>query len=224
MSLLLHIDTAVDAASVCLSDDTRVLAHLRNDQPRESAGWLQPAIKQLLEQAGCTLPQLSAISVSAGPGSYTGLRVGMASAKGLCYALQIPLITISTLEMMTAAARRMLPEVTVFCPMIDARRMEVFTAIYNREYELLMPPQAMILDEKIAASLLVHGDICFFGNGSDKLKPLVTGSAATFATVLAGASDLVVPASERFAKQAFADLAYAEPFYIKAFYTTQSGT
>lgn len=224
MSLLLHIDTAVDAASVCLSDDTRVLAQLRNDQPRESAAWLQPAIQQLVQDAGCSLYQLSAISVSAGPGSYTGLRVGMASAKGLCYALQIPLITISTLEMMTVAARAVLPEIQVFCPMIDARRMEVFTAVYNRECQPLLAPQAMILDTETAGSLLAYGDICFFGNGSDKLKPLIVGAAALFAPVVAGASSLVEPAFEKFSKQVFADLAYAEPFYIKAFYTTQTGT
>ena len=146
----------MEAASICLSQDAEIIAEVRNEQSREGAAWLQPAIKDLFAAKGLKLQQLEAISVSAGPGSYTGLRVGMASAKGLCYALQVPLIAISTLEMMTAAATRVVDADVLFCPMIDARRMEVFTGIYNRKGDVLLPPQNMILDEAPFAYKDIH--------------------------------------------------------------------
>lgn len=224
MSLILHIDTAVEAASICLSQGDEILAEAHNPQSRESASWLQPAIKQLMAESGHSLQQLHAISVSAGPGSYTGLRVGMASAKGLCYALNIPLITIGTLEMMTAAALKVIADDLLFCPMIDARRMEVFTAMYNRNMECVLPPQNIILEEHSFSEWLRQSRICFFGNGSTKFKPLLNAGAASFATVHSGARDLVGLAKKQYQAGVFADIAYTEPFYVKAFYTTKNKT
>ncbi len=221
MSLILHIDTAVDAASICLSENETIVAEAGNAQPRESAAWLQPAIQRLFADCGRTLQQLSAISVSAGPGSYTGLRVGMASAKGLCYAIRIPLIAVNTLEQMTSAAVQAVSGNMLFCPLIDARRMEVFTALYNRNIECALQPQNMVLDEKSFTEWLQQGPVCFFGNGSDKLKEVLKHEAARFATVQHSAAHLVPIAYQKYKAGAFSDLAYTEPFYIKAFYTTQ---
>jgi tRNA threonylcarbamoyladenosine biosynthesis protein TsaB len=221
VNLILHIDTAVDAASICLSDGDVVIAEKSNAQARESAAWLQPAIKQLLADCNQSLQQLKAVSVSAGPGSYTGLRVGMASAKGLCYALQIPLITVGTLEVMTAAALQTVSANMLFCPLIDARRMEVFTAMYNRNMQCVLQPQNMVLNEESFEYWLQQGPICFFGNGSIKLRDILKHDAAHFAAVQHSAVHLVLLACNKYRAGAFSDLAYAEPLYIKAFYTTQ---
>lgn len=221
MSLILHIDTAVDTASICLTEDENVIGEDTNANSRESASWLQPAIRKMVIAKGFSLQQLKAVSVSAGPGSYTGLRVGMASAKGLCFALNIPLITVGTLEVMTQAAVQVTNEPGIFCPLIDARRMEVFTGLYNRNIQCVLPPQNMILDEHSFSDRLSQQPIIFFGNGSEKLKGLLHHQSAKFIDVSHNATSLAPLALQRFRQQEFADLAYAEPFYIKAFYTTQ---
>src|SRR5687767_1657626 len=129
MALILNIDTAMELASICLSDEKEVLSFSENRDQKDHAGWLQPAIKQVMDDAGFSLSELAAIAVTSGPGSYTGLRVGLSSAKGLCFALKLPLITVNTLEAMAQAVPS--EAAALRCPMIDARRMEVFTAIYD---------------------------------------------------------------------------------------------
>lgn len=223
MSLILNIDTAVAGASIALSQNDRVLAFASNEAAKESAGWLQPAIRELMAGSGFSLAALDAIAVSAGPGSYTGLRVGMASAKGLCYALNKPLIAISTLEAMAAAAIKQVPEVQWFCPMIDARRMEVFTAIYNRDLQVIVAPHNLVLDAVSFAEQLAKQQICFLGNGSDKFKPLVAAEKGVFVSMALDATQIAALAYQRYVTGDFADLAYTEPFYIKAFYSTQTG-
>lgn len=221
MSLLLHIDTAVDAASVCISRNDEVVALAHNAQPRESAAWLQPAIRRLMQEHDLRMDQLEAVSVSAGPGSYTGLRVGMATAKGLCYALKIPLIAINTLEQMTTAA---LPQVAepdaLLCPMIDARRMEVFTAIYNRVYQPLLSPTNLVVQEGSFDQWLASNIFYIFGNGSDKVKHLMESENVRHISNVTTAETLVPIAFQRFVGCRFDDLAYTEPFYVKDFYTT----
>ena len=183
----------------------------------ESASWIHTAIAQALQEASLSLKEVSAVAVSAGPGSYTGLRVGMATAKGLCFALGIPLITINTLHMMAVAA---LEEPTrLLCPMIDARRMEVFTGVYTKKLEEVLPAQALILQPDSFAALLEEDSITFFGNGSAKFQALQSHPHAFFKTITADASHLAVLASRAFEEQKFADLAYSEPFYGKAFFS-----
>src|SRR5689334_17760726 len=127
MSLVLNIDTAVETASICLSEDRKILQVSINENQKDHAAWLSVAIQNMMINAGYRLNQLHAIGITIGPGSYTGLRVGLSAAKGLCYALNIPLITIGTLEMMAFAAKD--EPADLLCPLIDARRMEVFTAL-----------------------------------------------------------------------------------------------
>lgn len=218
MSLILCIDTAVQDASICLAKDGQAMAWSINKQQNESAAWLQPAIQKLVAEQNISLQQLDAIAVSYGPGSYTGLRVSMASAKGLCYALSIPLITVSTLQMMAAAAIE--EKSDLLCPMIDARRQEVFTALYDRNLREVLPPQALILEAAFFEDWLVNNTITFFGNGSTKFQPLLQHPNARFAIVDASAVHLASLAHESFLQQAFADVAYCEPFYGKAFYST----
>lgn len=220
MALILHIDTAVQSASVCLGRDGIAGQTAISQTDRDAAGWLHPAIQRLLQQSGTEISQLEAVAVSAGPGSYTGLRVGMATAKGLCYALDIPLIAVNTLRMMAAAAAKVCTAVDLLCPMIDARRMEVFTALYKPSLEEFSPTESLILAADSFTPILQHHRIAFFGNGSEKFQSLARHSNASFAAVTAGAADAVTSAADDFAKGRFADLAYAEPFYGKSFHST----
>ncbi len=220
MGVLLHIDTAVQGASLCISVHENIIAFSQNEHTKEGAGWIHVAFDELMKKAGITLQQLEAISISAGPGSYTGLRVGMAAAKGLCYALNIPIISISTLKMMAAAAP--LNHSALLCPMIDARRMEVFTALYDKDLNVIISPHNLILTADSFATYLKDHQILFFGNGSEKFSSLQLHPNAMFMNVEATAKNLVPLANKLFMEKNFNDLAYAEPFYGKEFYSHAS--
>ena len=217
VSWILHIDTAVQTASICLAKNEESIAIKINSSQNDHASWLQPAIVSMLEEHDVAIKNLNAIAVSAGPGSYTGLRVGMATAKGLCYALQIPLILISTLKMMAVSALK--EKTDFFCPMIDARRMEVFTAVFDQSLNEMEAPHNKILSESSFQNLLDRGQIVFFGNGSIKFKALVTHPNAVFKTIETNAMHMTGLANEKMIKREFADLAYSEPFYSKEFYS-----
>ncbi|HEX6332770.1 MAG TPA: tRNA (adenosine(37)-N6)-threonylcarbamoyltransferase complex dimerization subunit type 1 TsaB [Flavisolibacter sp.] len=218
MSYILHIDTAVTSASVCLSDDQVLLEELVNPEMKDHAAWLHPAIRQLLADNHIRMEQLSAIAVGAGPGSYTGLRVGMAAVKGLCFALGIPMITIPTLKMMAAAA---IDEKTggLLCPMIDARRQEVFTAVFDQNLLEIRKTGNMILDPDSFSETLEKDCITFFGNGSRKFQQLTRHTNASFAQINATARHMIQLSFSDFTSNNFADTAYAEPQYGKEFYT-----
>jgi tRNA threonylcarbamoyladenosine biosynthesis protein TsaB len=216
MAYILNIDTAIDIASICISKDDQVINISINKNQKDHAAWIQPAIKELVISSGITLRDIQAVAVSIGPGSYTGLRIGLSTAKGLCYALNIPLIAIGTLDMMAEAGLR--DEVDLICPMIDARRMEVFTAIYNKNMEKVMPPEAVILDQYFVADLLNKNRILFYGNGSNKLKYLIHHTNAIFDNIEINSSLLVNISNKRLRDSDFNGLAYAQPMYIKNFY------
>jgi tRNA threonylcarbamoyladenosine biosynthesis protein TsaB len=225
MSLILNIDTATEKAGIALTQDGRVFGTAVNDQQKDHAAWIQVAIRDLLESTGYKMKDLKAVAVTAGPGSYTGLRVGMASAKGICYALQIPLITGNTLRVMAYAAIEQLKSLAVekklwLCPMIDARRMEVFAAVYDDGLQVIMPPAALVLEDVSFKEQLNNHRIVFFGNGSDKWKPVCSHPNAMFREwELLLAPSLGKLATERFSAEKFADLAYEIPVYLKEFYT-----
>jgi tRNA threonylcarbamoyladenosine biosynthesis protein TsaB len=163
------------------------------------------------------LNQLDAIAISAGPGSYTGLRVGMATAKGLCYALKKPLIAINTLKMMANAA---LPASTnLLCPMIDARRMEVFTAVYDGELREVRPYSNLILQPESFSDLLENQTISFFGNGSAKFQAILRHSNAVFVKIEASALNMAGLSHSSFVRGNFTELAYSQPFYGKDFHS-----
>jgi len=223
MSLILNIDTATEIAQVSIARDGVVLKDAVNKDSKEHAAFVQPAIKNIMALAGITLAEIDAIAVMAGPGSYTGLRVGMASAKGLCYALNKPLLAINTLESMAmavvmAADRE---EKKLLCPMIDARRSEVFTAIYDLSLNILLEPQAIILDENSYVGLLNEHPVVFFGNGSDKWKTICKHPNAEFQCVNIDSAAMAFLSFKRFSDKIpkFSDPAYLEPLYIKEFYT-----
>lgn len=183
---------------------------------RDSAGWIHTAIRDLLLENRVSLNCLDAIAVSAGPGSYTGLRVGMATAKGLCFAAGLPLISLDTLQSMAAAALSE-PE-RLLCPMIDARRMEVFTAVYDRDLRAVMPYRPLVLEGSSFSELLDQEPVLFIGNGSPKFRAICAHPNALFRDITVHAGHLAPLALAHFERKFFADLAYAEPFYGKAFF------
>ena len=227
MSLLLNIDTATEHASVCLSNDSSVLGMIESSEHKNHASFIQPAIQELMANSGHTLKDLDAVAVTAGPGSYTGLRVGMASAKGICFALDKPLILVNTLEVMAQsivsflAASQTIPyPSTLLCPLIDARRMEVFTAVYNLSLEEIAPPYALIVDETSFTVDEYPKPVIFSGSGQLKLQGVINHAKASFLHIQHNASDLALRSLIAFQAGQFADLAYAEPLYVKAFFDT----
>jgi tRNA threonylcarbamoyladenosine biosynthesis protein TsaB len=223
MALLLNIDTATEFASVGFSRDGHLLEMTTNDAQKEHAAFLQPAIGDLAKRLGISLKTLDAIALTIGPGSYTGLRVGLSSAKGLAYALHKPLVPVGTLEVMAHAAMRALsgPEPDApyaFCPMIDARRDEVFTAIFDAEGRALMEPRALILTSGIFDPYLANNTLIFSGTGSLKWKTAFSGTGGVFSNVQHSVRDLGWLAEKRFAAGQLGDLAYLQPLYLKDFY------
>lgn len=220
MSLILNIHTASEKAHVSFAKDGLLLASLSNESQKEHAAFLQTVIQQLCKTTATHLSEIDAVAVTAGPGSYTGLRVGMASAKGLCYALKKPLITMSTLEILTVSAMELFPDTAdavLFCPMMDARRMEVFTAVYQKDLSVCMTPCAMILDEHSFEKELLKNKILFFGSGSGKWKVICNNTNASFAQVEILPQSMCRHSNTLFLRNNFADLAYSEPFYLKEF-------
>ena len=225
MALILSIDTALEQASVCISEDAEVLAVKKNSTQTDHAAWIQVAISHLFAETERQMNQLSAVAVSAGPGSYTGLRVGMATAKGICYALGIPLITESTLLLIAQRVKREIAITglhsypVLICPMIDARRMEVFTILYDLDFNEQAPATAMILEEGAFATILQSHVVVFCGNGSKKWQHLCIHGNAIFVDVQQNVADLAEIAAKKLKDRDFGDLAYTEPAYLKNVYT-----
>lgn len=221
MPLLLNIDTATEHASVCISDGEKVLGLIESREQKNHASFVQPAIATLSSQTGIALKNIDAVSVTAGPGSYTGLRVGLASAKGICYATQKPLLLVNTLEVMARALQNSTgtqDAKTLLCPLIDARRMEVFTAVFDPSLNEIQPPHALILDATSFSNLLADHQVFFSGSGHVKLKPLITHPRAHFSAVQHTAADLAARAVIAYNSKRFADIAYSEPLYVKEFF------
>ena len=223
MSLILLIDTATEGAMVSLAKDADILHTLYHESPKDHASFLQPAIKKLVAQCGLSITNIEAVAISAGPGSYTGLRVGMSSAKGLCYALRIPLITHHTLEILAVSA--ILPNkdhleysTALFCPMIDARRMEVYAAIYTAEMELLLPPSSCILTDHSFEKLLQENRMIFFGNGAKKWGQLCNHPNALFQPVVLNPEAMAGIAESHLMQKKIASLEESVPFYLKEHY------
>ena len=215
MGIILNIDTASEEAHVSIAKDADVLDFISNKSQKEHATFLQPAIEKLVKKMGITLNSIDAVAVTSGPGSYTGLRVGMASAKGLCYALKKPLIALSTLEVLAASAFEIFnndeEKTILYCPMMDARRMEVFTAVYQNNLSAILQPCALILDENSYENELSENKILFFGNGSDKWKLICKNANALFEDVSILPKAMAKRSNTYFSKKYFTDLAYSEP-------------
>ena len=214
--MILSIETSTDVCSVAIHNQGRLIADRESLEAYSHAEKLAPLIDEILTDNNVFRNQLTAIAVSAGPGSYTGLRIGTSTAKGLCYALNIPLITISTLESMLEDIDD--DENQFLCPMLDARRMEVYCLLADCDGQIIEPTQAKIIDENSFSDYLSTNKISFFGNGADKCKSVIKAKNAIFIDgVKPSAINIGTLASNKFEVNEFADLVNFEPDYLKAF-------
>lgn len=217
MSVILCIETATTNCSVALGKEGELLA-LKEDYNNNysHAERLHLYIDEILKENGLTPGDLAAVAVSKGPGSYTGLRIGVSAAKGLCFSLDLPLISVPTL---TSLALQVDKEAGDFIiPLLDARRMEVYTAGFTAGMEPVFETRAEVLDENSFREYLEKGEVTFIGNGVEKFKKICTHKNAGFVErKLPSAAEMVTIASEKFAGNAFEDVAYFEPYYLKDF-------
>ena len=214
---ILNIETSTKACSVALFNGKQLVNCKEHvDKKFSHSEKLSLYISEVLDLAKITFKDLSAIAISMGPGSYTGLRIGVSTAKGLCYALDIPFISVSTLQAM-AYGISLTKKSDVFCPMIDARRMEVYSAFYSSKNKLIRKIQADIIDEKSYQKELVD-KVLFFGDGSEKLHDTITHDNASFISDFHPSAKFLGPlAYYKYTESDFEDAAYFEPYYLKDF-------
>jgi len=219
--MILCIDTSMEHASVGLAREGRLLVSRENADQKDHASWIHPAVREMMEELRMEWSGLEAVAVSAGPGSYTGLRVGMATAKGICFSMEIPLITESTLLLMAddVRAKAKSLEATMICPLIDARRMEVFMGLYDLEIREILAAQAAILEPGFLQEILFDHKVMFTGSGVPKWKELASSPNALFGVHGQLAKSLAAAAYLKYQQGQFTDLIHSEPAYIKEFYT-----
>lgn len=226
MALILSLETGTEICSVGLARDGQLLALRENNDGRNHARLLGVYIQELLEEMDVKPDELDAVAVGMGPGSYTGLRVGVSMAKGLCYGLSIPLIAVNSLQALAQVALEDFDagildleslDGAVLCPMIDARRMEVYTQRFDRELNPLSEIEAVVLAETTFAEILPEKQVVVFGDGAAKVKTVVSDKNLTEIPVLASARGMAALAEKAFQKEDFADTAYFEPYYLKDF-------
>ena len=226
MALILSMETSTTVCSVALAQDGRLIGQSELRLEKSHSSHITVLIQQLLENTGFKNEDISAIAVSGGPGSYTGLRIGTSTAKGLCYALDIPLIAVSTLQAMAQETIQFTPnaENYLFCPMIDARRMEVYTGLYSGSLEEIEKDQALVLEEDSFQEKLKTNKILFFGNGAAKWQTLLgpNANALFLKSVIPSAEAVSELAWQRFQTGQFEDVAYYEPFYVKEVHITMA--
>nr|MBC7612905.1 tRNA (adenosine(37)-N6)-threonylcarbamoyltransferase complex dimerization subunit type 1 TsaB [Pseudopedobacter sp.] len=222
MALILQIETATQTCSVALAKDGVVLDFIERTERNIHASVITLFIDELMKKNNYQFSDLNAIAISMGPGSYTGLRIGVSTAKGLCYALDIPLIAINTLEAMSSGFLSnhfsVNPD-TLFCPMIDARRMEVYCAIYNSKTAVVLETKAEIIDENSFKEVLDSHVIYFFGDGATKCESFLSThlNARLIDDFENSAKYLSAIAHQKYLQKDFVDVAYFEPFYLKDF-------
>jgi len=223
MNFILNIHTSTENAIVNLCDGPQVLNTFENSDPKQHASFLHIAINQILQDAHIQPKELRAIGVTAGPGSYTGIRVGLASAKGLCFALNIPLITFNSLEVMALSLIENVNKESLYCPMIDARRMEVFTSIYDQNLKQIIPPSAIVLTKISFEELSSRNSIYFTGSGVgkfEKLSPDIPKSNFFYGPAISSKT-FGAFSWKKFQENNFVDASNASAIYIKEFYTTE---
>ncbi len=220
MSTIINIDTASSKAFICIAKDGICLNNISNENQKDHAAFLHGAILEALKVLSISINELDAVAVNEGPGSYTGLRVGMASAKGLCFALNKPLITVNALELLATAVAGENGNHSdeLICPMIDARRMEVFTALYAANLEELEAPHALILNESSFDHYLDIQPVNFCGDGAQKFLKIISHSNANFLNPGSLQSAISQMSYQSYMQHDFTDLAYSEPCYLKDFH------
>ena len=225
MARILLIETSTAQLSAALSEDGTITASRTCDEPRMQASLTAPFVKEILDEKGLSVKDLDAVCVGKGPGSYTGLRVGVSTAKGLCFGAGLPLLSAGTLDVLVQEAHR-LGVVPAGCryivPMVDARRMEVYAAVFTPEGKQLTDTKPVIIDADSFAAELAEGPVLFIGDGALKCRETLTSSNASFAAAFPTAMAMAPLAEAAYNEKRFEDVAYFEPFYLKDFVATVS--
>ncbi len=223
MAIILLIETATDVCSVGISINGNLISIEESFVKNAHAAQLQILVETAIKKAAITLNQINAVSISIGPGSYTGLRVGLSAAKGYCFALNIPLIAIDTLESLTYQASNLLSikKTDYYIPLLDARRMEVYTGVWDASLKKIKEVTPVILDAFSFQDYLANGDCIIFGSGAQKFKDICNATNLIYLQdVYASVKGMAVIAFHAFQESKFADIAYIEPFYLKDFVGT----
>jgi tRNA threonylcarbamoyladenosine biosynthesis protein TsaB len=225
MERLILIETSTALCSAALAEDGVITSYRESSAPKAHASLTAVFIQEMLEEKGLTIADCDAVCVSKGPGSYTGLRVGVSTAKGLCFGAKKPLLAVGTLDTLVAQAiaEGLVPEgCRYIVPMIDARRMEVYTATFKPDTEQVTQTEPMIIDQNSFAAELEEGPVLFIGDGAGKCEGTITHPNARFVQCWPKASSMLAPASAEYKEKRFKDVAYFEPFYLKEFVATVS--
>ena len=218
MACILSIESSTQTASIAVSDRGKLVWNKENNESFSHSAVLGVYMVEAIRFIQANQFRLDAVAVSEGPGSYTGLRIGVSLAKGLCYGLDIPMIAIPTLKIM---ATRFAPSFSCLCPMIDARRMEVYSALYDGNLNELKPVRAIIINEESFRDLTDNREVIFFGSGAEKCKAVIRSSSAVFTDgIYPSASNMIDEAEKAFSRGGFVEVAYFEPFYLKEFQAT----
>ncbi|MFA6924989.1 MAG: tRNA (adenosine(37)-N6)-threonylcarbamoyltransferase complex dimerization subunit type 1 TsaB [Bacteroidales bacterium] len=223
MPLILNIETATNICSVALSEKENIISFRETSIENSHSSLLTVFIEEIFKEAKLKLSDIDAVSISKGPGSFTGLRIGVSTAKGLCYALEKPLLSVNTLKAMTfGIIKNNKDKNALYCPMLDARRMEVYTALFNSNLEEVEPTNAKIIDEKSFSDILLKTKILFFGSGANKCKDFYkdTKNAVFIHDFNASAKYMAGLSYQKFLKKEFENVAYFEPYYLKDFFAT----
>ncbi|MDO6517491.1 tRNA (adenosine(37)-N6)-threonylcarbamoyltransferase complex dimerization subunit type 1 TsaB [Zobellia uliginosa] len=221
MSIILNLETATTNCSVSVAKDGRILAIKEHDTPNYShSEQLHVFVQDVLKEVNIDVSELDAIAVSKGPGSYTGLRIGVSAAKGLCFALEVPLISIATLTSMAAQVTS--NDIDYIIPVLDARRMEVYSAVFDKDKNQVRPTEAEIIDENSFSDFLQKGKVVLVGSGAEKCKTLLSHPKLTFdTTIVPSANEMAQLSYKKFKASDFEDVAYFEPYYLKDFILQQ---
>lgn len=220
MAKILLIDTATARLSIGLAHNGTVVASRTCDEPRRQASLTAPLVQEVLHSQGLGVADCDAVCVSSGPGSYTGLRVGVSTAKGLSFGAGIPLIAVGTLDILASNHN---PEAFRYIvPMIDARRMEVYTAVYSADGRRLTPVEAKVIGPDSFAHELAQGPVLFTGDGALKCREVITHPHAQFQESWPDVAAMAILAQKAWEEKRFEDIAYFEPFYLKDFVATVS--
>ena len=227
MERLILIETSTALCSAALAEDGVITSYRESSAPKAHASLTAVFIQEMLEEKGLTIADCDAVCVSKGPGSYTGLRVGVSTAKGLCFGSGKPLIAISTLDILVAQAQ--IPDnLKYIVPMVDARRMEVYAAVYEiagqagNDVRQITETAPAIIDENSYSDILEKGKVLFIGDGAGKCADVIKHPNATFVQCWPKASAMLAPAMKAYKEKRFEDVAYFEPFYLKEFVATVS--
>jgi tRNA threonylcarbamoyladenosine biosynthesis protein TsaB len=218
LNTILSIDSATRSGSVAIHQDGQLIGLQQYEIDKSHSSLLHVIMDQLIQNSGVSKSDLDAIAVSAGPGSYTGLRIGVSSAKGLCFALDKPLIAVNTLEAMAKQVSNINTEKALLCPMIDARRLEVYGMILDHNLTIIEETQAIIVEENSFDKYLQENRVIFFGDGSGKCKTILNNEKAIFLeNIVPSAKEIGELATKKLIEENFENLADYEPFYLKEF-------